>query len=358
MVFTMVQIDKIWFTGNGKDIFAVYNGVYYKINRIVQEIIEKIQAGETIPDVALAYDVPEEEIDRVLKTFKENKKKRSITRIGTICPSCVCNFLGRIFQFLCKSPTVVYLISIAFVVLSIWHVRTNSFNLLYANIQTWHYLLLMLGILFWHEIGHISAAYMRGIKDLNIEIGVFMVVFAMQVNVNALNQIPHKKRIIVDYAGIYFQMILSVILYAISYFMPTPLIYLTLHINLIMIIGNLMPFGIMDGHWIFSDFFKIDNINTKSHQVIANLFRLRKPQIEKGKQIPTLLYSVFNVAFWIMVIYYTFDLLYHRSFFIEDMYYQLWESNFAFLIILKCIWLLFPYFFFIYFILSSFISND
>ena len=140
--------------------------------------------------------------------------------------------------------------------------------------------------------------------------------------------------------------------------MPTPLIYLTLHINLIMILSNLMPFGIMDGHWIFSDFFKIDNINTKSRQVITSLFQLQKPQIEKGKQIPTLLYSIFNVAFWIMAIYYTFNLLYHRFFFIEDMFYQLWESNFAFLTILKFLWLLFPYFFFIYFILSSFISND
>lgn len=117
-------------------------------------------------------------------------------------------------------------------------------------------------IAIFHEIGHAAATYKYGIKAKEVGFGFYLFFPVLFTNVSEIWLLGRYKRILVNIGGIYFQLIINVILYA-MYLCEVPLnIISSLFVsNSILIIYSFNPFMRNDGYWIYSDLFDIPNLS-------------------------------------------------------------------------------------------------
>lgn len=116
-----------------------------------------------------------------------------------------------------------------------------------------------------HELGHAAALSRYGIEPGHIGCGLYWFFPVFYTDVNGAWRLPPKGRVAVDGGGIYFQILLILVL--------TPLaslgagmepIRLLILYNLYSIFHSLNPFFKMDGYWILSDLTGIPNLHRRT----------------------------------------------------------------------------------------------
>ncbi len=333
-----LDIKEIRFVSGDSGSFAIYNDVYYKINNTARIIIEDLQNGYAAIDIAAKYQITEDDISKLLETFKQKKKGNIFGKI-VLLPKVACNQIGSLLRFLCPNKSLITLSIIIFYIVSIF--LSFHFSTPIKNISILEAFLVFFIILFWHELGHISAAYKMGIKDLQIRLGFYLIFPVTHVDMNSIYKLTHKQRVMIDMGGLYFQMILGLFFFFLSLYSDNSLFTLAFEENLMIIIYNLIPYQISDGHWIYSDYFEIDNLNSKSEMFAKSLFKkeLRNDNIT----MPVKVYSVFNTVFITLLTGYSVVILWLRCFTFSEIYDNLVTSNFAISEVLKACWLLYPY---------------
>jgi putative peptide zinc metalloprotease protein len=167
-------------------------------------------------------------------------------------------------------------------------------------------LILYIGNL-WHEFGHVTACYNYGVKPKNIGFGIYIFFPVLYSDVTNVWLLSRKKRIIVNYAGIYFQLIYISFLYLIYLGEGSVIILKSLYLIIISFIPTLNPILRFDGYWIFSDLIGVDNLRSNSNRIIEyykNNFLKRKaikPDVFSQYSTNTLsflkLYMVFSILF-------------------------------------------------------------
>lgn len=166
----------------------------------------------------------------------------------------------------------------------------------------------ILSILLFHEVGHASCAKYHQIKSSNIGFGIYMIFPVFYSDVSAAWQLEPRKRIQIDFGGIYFQLILNLILISI-YFLNGRSQALNAIVVTNTIIGLFCfnPFLRNDGYWMFADLFDITNLLEKSFNFPIRLYKLGKldemiTTIKSNK--PLALYSICNYVFFVFFGYY------------------------------------------------------
>jgi putative peptide zinc metalloprotease protein len=123
----------------------------------------------------------------------------------------------------------------------------------------------------WHEFGHFTACCKFGITPKNIGFGLYIVFPVLFSDVTSIWLLDRKKRMIVNYAGIYFQLIFVTIVYGISLLTSSannPILLKTTYFTLIGFISTLNPILRFDGYWLMSDALGVDNLRTKTNSII------------------------------------------------------------------------------------------
>lgn len=329
---------------------AIYNGIYYKLNKDTYSILYRIKnERNSISDIALQYNVSIDSILSLISVITTNReKKRSIQELFKICPSSICNILGRFFSFLLHKYLITCLL-ILFVYTLIDYMCIENLILIYDNITYIHYIIVLLLIMLWHEVGHITASYLYGVKDLNMYCGLFYIVPTIHVNLSPIITLPKKQKMIIDIGGIYFQTILFSLLNVLSLIWDSHVLKLFMNLNIVVMLYNMIPFFITDGYWFYSDLLGINNLNKLSNNIIMGFFRLK---FHRGK-IQIVIYSVLKLILIIICYFLLIKMVYNRAFYFEDMYYKLLETNFSIAIIGKMILLLFPLILLFLFILKK-----
>jgi putative peptide zinc metalloprotease protein len=162
-------------------------------------------------------------------------------------------------------------------------------------------------IIFLHEIGHATASVYYGIKPKEIGFGFYFIFPVFFTNVTNIWQLNKTSRNVVNFGGIYFQLVINIVLICLMYVgVSKPIIFPLILINLTSIVGSLNPFFKYDGYWILSDYFGISNLKLKSRQIISKCFSafpnsILKTFVEESKVL--LAYSFFNIIFWIYIYY-------------------------------------------------------
>jgi putative peptide zinc metalloprotease protein len=203
-----------------------------------------------------------------------------------------------------------------------------------------------------HEYGHIVAAYYRNMKDLNIYAGFFIIFPTFFTKINDLVTKKFKQRLIVDFGGIYFQIISFIIVYLLCHIYKSDYLELFLSVNLIIISINIIPFYFTDGYWLYSDIFEIENLNVKSSAVLKGILTFNFTN-ENFKKSTILIYTVFKSILFVAIMIYVIRFLYYQSFYLGDTFYQIKESHGSIIVILRCFLLLLPYILFVLFIFNK-----
>jgi len=124
-----------------------------------------------------------------------------------------------------------------------------------------------------HELGHASACGKFGLKAGSIGFGFYLFMPVFYADVSNTWSLSPRKRIIINIAGMYFQLLISCLLVLIYLFTSNEWMLYASLVNIISFLPNLNPFVRYDGYWILSDLLGMNNIIPKAEksfkQVVA-----------------------------------------------------------------------------------------
>jgi putative peptide zinc metalloprotease protein len=320
--------------------YACSRGRYFRINEKTFHVLKSFSEGTSVDELAADYRIEKDEIEKILFLLdSEQLKQGNVSKLLTFIPSAVNNIMGKFLSFTgnikCLAATV-----LIFVLFTIYYLFEHDFRFIYADMGFVDYLVAVFVVVLIHEYGHITMAYKLGLKDLNIYVGFYLIFPILYSKISELVTFKFKNRLIVDFGGIYFQMITLVISYLFYFFYGHEFVQLFIMVNMFIMLINIIPFSFTDGYWLYSDLFQIENLNSKATKFIGNVINLK---FNEKQPFSIMFYAVFrNLVFAVIMIYVVCFLLKQLQY-IDDTFYGLKESNWSIFSIFRCFMLLLPF---------------
>ena len=204
------------------------------------------------------------------------------------------NVLLTITTLLCLATILITVITqYSEIISSIKHIPTKYF-IIYVN--------LMIVSSFLHELGHSAATYRFGGKHGGIGIGFYLFTPVLYSDVSDAWKFNIKKRIIINLAGIYFELIFSAALILFAIITGIKALLIIPAIIFIKTLFNLNPFFRTDGYWILSDLIRSPNLRLASNAILKNIFIKPGANIFKRKNIFLIIYALISNALIIMLL--------------------------------------------------------
>ena len=213
---------------------------------------------------------------------------------------------------LCKKLAILYNISVFPKILTL----SILFNFCYAiNLYLLHeskhplgrydlllaYLIIMATVLL-HELGHAAACVANKIKPGGIGFGFYLISPVFFADVTEAWRLDSKKRLVVDFGGIYIDMLICAFFNAYLMYCYNDFLFKIVIAKLLITLANLNPFLRFDGYWILSDFLNIQNMRKKSNEclrlLVNKLLSLRFSEKVSKRQIFLGFYSAVS---WLMI---------------------------------------------------------
>jgi putative peptide zinc metalloprotease protein len=184
-------------------------------------------------------------------------------------------------------------------------------------------------IILFHEIGHVIAAMRYKVTPKEVGFGIYFIYPAFYTDLSEIWKLNKKYRIIINLAGMYFQMLLNIILFILMLYLPSQkALWLSMLLsNMSIMFFNLNPLFKFDGYWVYSDYFEIHNLREQSNKIIYNAFkRIPIAKIERKKRIPLIIYTICYVLFMTFVWFYLSKYLYISA---VDLYMEYNTNKFS-----------------------------
>jgi putative peptide zinc metalloprotease protein len=133
------------------------------------------------------------------------------------------------------------------------------------------YLVTFLSVLF-HEFGHLSACQYFDCPHGEIRLGLYLIFPIFYANVSPAWRLERKARVVVDLAGMYFQLLVTIPVSLLFHLTREP-VWLLLFLELdAMILFSLNPFLRFDGYWLCSDLLGVPNLRSRSQLLMKTLW--------------------------------------------------------------------------------------
>lgn len=159
----------------------------------------------------------------------------------------------------------------------------------------------------FHEVGHASAANFFGVKHGGIGGGFYLFTPVYFADVTDIWRLPKNQRIVVNLAGMYFEMFLSAILILTSYLIQSPLLGVFSALICMKTFTNLNPLIRSDGYWVLADLSNKPNLRTDALNKIKELcfFVLKKKKFKWSyADLSLFVYALISYAFVGYFLYY------------------------------------------------------
>ncbi|KAF2514906.1 peptidase, M50 family protein [Flavobacterium foetidum] len=191
-------------------------------------------------------------------------------------------------------------------------VITLAFSFYFFNNQIMHssmaksewlflFLLSFIGVTF-HEFGHASAANYYGARHGGIGGGFYLFMPVYFADVTDIWKLPKKERIIVNMAGMYFEIIYVVFLIVLGLIFNYQTLIILACIFSISILHSLNPFARSDGYWILSDALEKPNLMFHGFLRIKHIFK-SKTNWQKMDYF-LLVYGLICICFIVFFLYF------------------------------------------------------
>jgi len=169
-----------------------------------------------------------------------------------------------------------------------WHSLTPTHYVQFLPSLPIDWLLMFGGVLslfLIHELGHAAAAARHGINVGRIGFGIYSIFPTFFCDVTEAWRLPMVKRIIISLGGVYFQTILGIIFIIIANVFNLAYFNVVAYLNLLIIVISINPFLRFDGYWIYSDFFKIPNLNSQSIEWLGMVWMSLRGRRRRGPDL-------------------------------------------------------------------------
>lgn len=223
--------------------------------------------------------------------------------------------IGQLFVFLFNTKLLWSLFSLGIII--------NILNLIYTgsnfslekdlSVSTYAMLLypsLLLFSPFLHEIGHISACRKFKANHGGFGFGFYFILPVTYSDVSGIWMISKRDRIIVNLAGIYFEIIYSILLVITAIIAKNSIFSMLAILIFLNDIKQLNPLFRYDGYWILSDLANLPNLRFNSRKILFSFI----VQIFKGFKVRLsfriVLLIVYSLISYIFLFVFVFIILF------------------------------------------------
>lgn len=181
------------------------------------------------------------------------------------------SMLGRLFNRWIMVPVIM-----TFMVLEVAYFfffnETREYMTISIYALAGMYLFLILSSLV-HEFGHASACRHFGAPHGNIGLGLYLNLPVFYTDVSHVWKLSRRQRCVVNFGGVYFQMLLLIPLLASGIAWGNNLLrYMIVLMNLNFLI-TMNPFFKFDGYWMMTDLLGVANLRQKGNEWMAYVWR-------------------------------------------------------------------------------------
>jgi len=221
-------------------------------------------------------------------------------------------FFSKYLKPLFNTKVFFYLLIFSIIINSLYfflyHIKPTELT----NEQSIVYSIIIFILLIFHEIGHSVALDNRTSKVKYIGFGFYnRVLPVLFADVSHIWQHEKVDRLIVNFGGIYIQLIINLFLILILELnISNVMIEQAILMNLYIVLYSLVPFLRNDGYWILSDLISVNNLQYKSKGYLINLF-FNNHKVN----VSILIFSILNFVFNMVILYWIFFSLtniYHK----------------------------------------------
>ncbi|WP_413513780.1 site-2 protease family protein [Myroides odoratus] len=132
----------------------------------------------------------------------------------------------------------------------------------------------------FHELGHATASRYFGKPSQQIGFGFYLIFPVFYTDVTQIWQISNSKRVIVNLAGIYFQLLINILLFVLYVYASSMDLKIIIKFffvsNVILLVYSLNPFLRNDGYWVYSDLFNIPNLMSQAALYPKKMYSILK----------------------------------------------------------------------------------
>jgi putative peptide zinc metalloprotease protein len=158
----------------------------------------------------------------------------------------------------------------------------------------------------FHEVGHASAAHFFGAKHGGIGGGFYLFTPVYFADVTDIWRLKKWQRIVVNFSGMYFELIFCAILASISFLLSQELLIITSIVVCFSTLLNINPFLRSDGYWVLSDLMNRPNLSQHSFDKLKDVFKMfvGKRRSWNRTDVFLAIYGIISYVFIGMFLYY------------------------------------------------------
>jgi putative peptide zinc metalloprotease protein len=263
------------------------------VNNITKELIDLIDGEKSLKEIANVLQKGNEKSD----TEAVRKIVNDLANVGIVVsdralkPKVKAEYLIMSTPFIKAKHTkhIINLFSVLFlpkvfwstlvvmvIILSSVFLRHLTWNQIYEDIQP-DLILFLAGAFFCslilHELGHITACNLFGATHGDIGFGFYLFVPVFYADVSDAWKLTTGKRIIIDLAGVYMELLFSLVLATIGTLTNSLTPMLVGFLIIINTVKNLNPFLRFDAYWVIADLFNIPNLRSVSNSKLLTLMK-------------------------------------------------------------------------------------
>jgi putative peptide zinc metalloprotease protein len=350
---SQIEVQQFATSDKTQQYIASYEGRHFEVSEAVAQLILVLQESETLAEAMQKYrganskqysepdleKIVERCIAPILNAPQTPQKHPFLFKLELLSQSSIEKFSNVLKIIFHKYVIAGFLLCILaletyFIINSTLLVHFGEINV-YVILGT---LLLLLLSSFIHELGHASACRYFQVKHGGVGFGLYLTFPVFYTDVSDSWKLKRKERLVVNMAGVYFQLILLIPFFLIYFVTGNYIIkwfLLTVNIGLLV---TLNPFFKFDGYWIVSDLLGVSNLRKKSGELlrffIKKLFRREAgnapylSQIKSAERMALIVYTVIVHLFFAFYFFFflpAFIYRFYTSFppLVEELIYRL-----------------------------------
>lgn len=281
---------------NSKDLATIVNEYNSKYESILTEGFAK----DFLYNKLAKYGIIIDETTTIKSNTKPSYLKLSFIFISKKRVSKITKYLK--YLFIPKVIFCMFFLSFIIIIFSFYILRDQIFHSTITKPE-WmiFFTLSFIGVTF-HEFGHASAASYYGAEHGGIGGGFYLFMPVYFADVTDIWKLTKQKRIIVNLAGIYFELIYVFILILFGYIFDYTILIMLSCIFSLSILHSLNPFLRSDGYWVLSDAIEKPNLMSHGFIKITQIFRRKNSWLFLDYFI--LIYGLISYSFILFFLYF------------------------------------------------------
>lgn len=280
---------------DGQNYFGVKDGTVYKLGRITADFLQVFQThsyedslAHTIREHQLSKEESEilaSSLERLVEKVRNPKVHNNYLKLSfTLIPAKWVVRITKPLSFLFNKWLFAFLfiLGTTITISYFWLDHLSARQIQSLSYSYYNFLIIFAGVFviaMLHELGHSVATIFYDIRPKEIGFGFYIFFPVLYSNVTEIWILNKTKRIHVNSAGIYFQLLTSIALVFFSWTTTNPNVASILNylivLNVFMMVYSLVPFIRNDGYWIIGDLLEIEDLNKQSNGVLFHILKKR-----------------------------------------------------------------------------------